>query len=194
MWDEWRGGLEVSALTLKIENCHIKYEPQKTLPNVEIKASISSPSSKKEVNYTRLQNFLASGNWKHADQETRLIMLNIARREKEGWLDINSISNFKSTDLRTINQLWMKYSHGHFGFSIQKSIWQDVKNNAQAFSYRVGWRILGKWVYHHSLTFSLDALPGHLPFWGRGWCGEGQWVQEVQIGQWANALLSHQDL
>ncbi|MDF5720747.1 MAG: GUN4 domain-containing protein [Rhizonema sp. PD37] len=194
MWDEWRGGLEVSALTLKIENCEIKYEPQKTLPNVEIKTSISRSSSEKEVNYTRLENFLASGNWKYADQETRLIMLNIAQREKEGWLDINSISNFKSTDLCTINQLWMKYSDGHFGFSIQKSIWQDVENNEQAFSYKVGWRILGKSVYHHSLTFSLDALPGHLPFWGRGWCGEGQWVQEVQIGQWAKALLSHQDL
>lgn len=186
-------GTTSCSLMLKFQKCNIKYEPQKILPNVELKASIYNSTSAQEIDCTRLENFLASLNWKQADEETRLIMLKIAHREKEGWLDITSISNIKSTDLRTINQLWMKYSDGHFGFGVQKSIWQDVEKNEQAFSYRVGWCILGKWVYHHSLTFSLDALPGHLPFWGRGWSGKGLWVKEVQIGQWADALLSHQD-
>ncbi|MDF5727018.1 MAG: GUN4 domain-containing protein [Rhizonema sp. PD38] len=151
-------------------------------------------SSERGIDYTRLRNFLALEKWFDADKETLNVVLKVTQREQEKWLDVQSINDIPCIDLHTIDQLWVKYSNGRFGFSIQKSIWQDVENNEQAFSYKVGWRILGKWVYHHSLTFSLDALPGHLPFWGRGWCGQGQWVQEVQIGQWANALLSHQNL
>ncbi|HYX15858.1 MAG TPA: GUN4 domain-containing protein [Nostoc sp.] len=42
-----------------------------------------------------------------------------------GWLDYKSIENFPCTDLRTIDRLWVKYSNGHFCFSVQKRIWLE---------------------------------------------------------------------
>ncbi len=189
----WKRGI-TQEKSESIEKCsNINYAPTQIEPDVKLESKICDFNSVREINYTRLQNLLASGNWKQADQETRSIMLKLAQREEEGWLDIESVSNFKSTDLSTINQLWVEYSHGRFGFSVQKCIWQNVKESEKAFCYKIGWRFLNKLIYHYNLTFSLDAPPGHLPFWGRGWSDGRMWVKEAQIGQWADALLERQD-
>ena len=92
-------------------------------------------SSKKGIDYTRLRDLLKAGEWKEADQETLAVMLKIADREKEGWLNIYSIEQFPCTDLRTIDQLWVRYSNGHFGFSVQKVIWQEVGKKMGCFLY-----------------------------------------------------------
>ncbi len=79
------------------------------------------------INYTRLRDLLAAGKWKEADMETKQVMLAVAKREKEGRLDERSIDNFPCEDLRTIDQLWVKYSGGKFGFSVQKRIYQGLE-------------------------------------------------------------------
>jgi hypothetical protein len=89
-------------------------------------------------------------------------MMKASGQEKEGSFDKKSIENFPCTDLRTIDQLWIKYSHGHFGLTVQKLIWQEVNESYQAFGDRVGWRVKGKWIDYSELTFSLDAPVGHL--------------------------------
>ena len=123
------------------------------------------------VDYTRLRDLLAAGEWKEADQETFKVMLKAARREKEGWFDTNSIENFPGDDLRTIDQLWVKYSQGHFGFSVQKKIWLEVGGKVDydtecKLGDRVGWQ-KGSWTLDfYLLTFNLQAPTGHLPrFW-----------------------------
>ncbi|MDK2411293.1 GUN4 domain-containing protein [Aphanizomenon sp. PH219] len=65
---------------------------------------------------------LAAGEWKEADEETFRVMLVVANREKEGWLNVKSIDSFPCDDLRIIDGLWVKYSNGRFGFSVQKLI------------------------------------------------------------------------
>ncbi len=96
------------------------------------------------VDYTQLQGLLKKGQWKEADQETLNVMLKAADRISENWLNSESIKNFPCTDLRTIDQLWIKYSKGRFGFSVQKKIWQEVNGNYGAFGDRVGWRVFKK--------------------------------------------------
>lgn len=125
--------------------------------------------SDKGVSYTRLRDLLKAGEWKEADQETRKVMLKAASREKEGWLYIDSIEQFPCTDLRTIDQLWVKYSSGRFGFSVQKRIWESMGGNPKAnyeawckFGDRVGWRNEGVW-WPETRTFSVKAPEGHLP-------------------------------
>lgn len=131
-------------------------------------------SSDKGVDYRHLRDLLKAGKWKEADQETLQVMLKVAGREKEGWLDIDSIENFPCTDLRTIDQLWMKYSNGRFGFSVQKRIWESVGGNPNAddktwwkFCDRVGWlkgfSVMKEWKKYSELTFNLKAPEGHLP-------------------------------
>jgi hypothetical protein len=124
-------------------------------------------SSEKGVDYTRLRDLLKAGEWKEADEETLAVMLKAAGTEEQGYLDYNSIQNFPCTDLRTIDQLWVKYSNGRFGFSVQKRIWESVGKDYEKFGDRVGWRkgmFLNKeWLTYSELTFSLNAPQGHLP-------------------------------
>ena len=78
------------------------------------------------MDYINLQNLLAAKKWKEADKETARVMLKVAGREKEGWLNMESIEKFPCEDLCTIDQLWIKYSNGRFGFSVQKRIYRSL--------------------------------------------------------------------
>jgi len=55
-------------------------------------------------------------------------MFEVAGRTKEESLRTEDIDNFPCEDLRTIDQLWVKYSNGRFGFSVQKRIYQSLGN------------------------------------------------------------------
>ena len=97
-------------------------------------------------------------------------MLAITKREKEGYLDTRSINNFPCEDLRTIDKLWIKYSKGQFGFSVQKKIYQSLGGTKKyddkiwkSFGDRVGWRKEGRWLYYKNITFDKTAPEGHLP-------------------------------
>ncbi len=127
------------------------------------------------VDYTRLRDLLAVGKWKQADRETANLILKVAEREQEGWLRNEDMENFPCQDLRTIDALWIKYSNGHFGFSVQQRIWQEVggkvdKATENLLGDRVGWRVKSNWLPYDydwlgysNMTFSLNAPQGHLP-------------------------------
>ncbi len=129
--------------------------------------------SEEGIDYTRLQELLAAGKWQKADRETEAVMLKVSGREEEGWLTEEDMKTFPCQALRTIDSLWVKYSNGQFGFSIQKHIWQDIENSIQNdhvdiwkyFGDKVGWRVNDGWIGYSNLTFSLDAPEGHLPGW-----------------------------
>ena len=93
---------------------------------------VSSSRSEEKLNsavgydYTRLRDLLAARQWREADEETANAMLKVACRQKEGWLYPEDIKKFPRKDLQTIDRLWVKYSYGHFGFSVQKEIYQDL--------------------------------------------------------------------
>ncbi|AFZ56303.1 GUN4 domain protein [Anabaena cylindrica PCC 7122] len=150
--------------------------------NVDLKSAVG-------MNYTRLRDLLAAEKWKEADEETTRVMLAVAKREKEGWLDVNSIDNFPCEYLWTIDQLWVKYSNGKFGFSVQKRIYQGFggarEYNSQIwekFGDEVGWRKGVSWLYYKDITFDIKAPEAHLPCGGEGvgefsrcWYGWGVW-------------------
>jgi serine/threonine protein kinase len=134
-------------------------------PDIELKSA-------RGVNYDQLEQLLKAGSWKEADQETAKKMLEVAGRTQEGELDKDSIDNFPCEDLRTIDQLWVKYSNGRFGFSVQKKIWLEVGGKVDReteckLGERVGWRNNGSWMDYDDLTFSLQATVGHFPRVGR---------------------------
>jgi Uncharacterized conserved protein len=126
----------------------------------------------KQIDYTQLGNLLAEGKWKEADEETARLMFKIADREKEGWLRVEDIEQFPSSDLQTIDQLWVEYSNGRFGFSVQKQIYQSLGGTkefnqkiTEAFWHKVGLIINNEpyWSQYDNLTFNLSAPIGHLP-------------------------------
>ena len=131
--------------------------------------------SERGIDYTKLRNLLAAGEWREADQETARVMCKAVGREEKGWLREVDVDSFPCVDLRTINQLWLHYSDGKFGFSVQKEIYQRLKGTREDneevwnnFGDRVGWREGGKWQHYSYLTFDKSASEGHLPvyLWG----------------------------
>ena len=128
--------------------------------------------SARNVDYAKLRDLLAAGNWKEADQETARVMLQAANRVKEGYLTVNDIDNFPCEDLRTINQLWLSYSEGKFGFSVQKEIYHRLGGTREynrevweSFGDAVGCRQGGSWLNSKNVTFASRKAPsGHLPF------------------------------
>jgi serine/threonine protein kinase len=129
--------------------------------------------SAKGVDYRQLDLLLASEKWKEADQETVKKMLEVADRTSEGWLRDEDIDRFPCEDLRTIDQLWVKYSNGRFGFSVQKRIYESLGGTREfdskiweAFLDRLGWRVNSNGLDYRDLKFNTKAPEGHLP--GRG--------------------------
>ncbi len=104
------------------------------------------------VDYNRLHELLKAEKWKEADLETtRAIFQAAGREEEESLRKQEHIDNFSCEDLRIIDQLWLEFSQGKFGFSVQKEIYQnlggtrddEVMNN---FGDSVGWRKGGEWL------------------------------------------------
>ncbi|MDJ0731846.1 MAG: GUN4 domain-containing protein [Crocosphaera sp.] len=147
--------------------------PPKTHPPIPSPTSEIELKSEKGVDYSKLRDLLAEGRWRAADQETAIVILQVANRVSEGWLRVEDIDNFPCDDLRTIDQLWVHYSKGKFGFSVQKKIYVDELGGTRdyngkiwyKFCDRVGWREGGSYVSYSDLTFELlDTTPmGHLP-------------------------------
>ena len=100
-------------------------------------------------------------------------MLKVASRESEGWLRAVDASNFSCQDLGTIDKLWLKYSNGKFGFSVQKQIYQGVGGTMEydydvvyykKFADKVGWRKGGEWLSYSQLTLGVKEVnKGRLP-------------------------------
>jgi GUN4-like len=124
-------------------------------------------------NYYALRELLADRDWRKADEETRNIILKTSDYVAKGKLDKHAITDFPAKDSYTIDRLWIEYSEGRFGLSVQKKIFERVNRKKQAFGEAVGWsnkagllRGLFAWKSYSELTFTLDAPEGHLPIWG----------------------------
>ncbi len=144
--------------------------------------------SAKSVDYQNLDELLAAGEWKQADEETAIKMLEVIGRHKEGWLRGEDIDNFPCEDLGIIDQLWIKYSNGRFGFSVQQRIYESVggtktynKKIWENFGDRIGWRKQGNWLLYDELIFKPNAPKAHLPLLRIGGVGEGVGVRGVRL-------------
>lgn len=91
---------------------------------------VSQPIAK--ANYTKLEQLLAARKWKEADEETYNKMLEVGGKQQQGHLFrgelivIKNLENFSCPDFRAMERLWVKYSNGRFGFSVQKRIYQNL--------------------------------------------------------------------
>jgi hypothetical protein len=127
--------------------------------------------------FNQLETHLKNRQWQEADQETVRLLLKIAGKEIDQWLSVEDIQNFPCEDLLTIDKLWVDYSNGKFGLSVQKKVWMEcggVPGEAnyevyRKFAERVGWRHQGKWLGYSDMTFDLQkSLVAHLPLDQKG--------------------------
>ncbi|MGD1704612.1 GUN4 domain-containing protein [Dapis sp. BLCC M229] len=155
-----------------------------------------SPQQSLSSKYFKLREFLAAKNWKEADMEAYRVMLQVAGREEKHFLRVEDIEKFPCEDLCIIDQLWVKYSDGKFGFSVQKKIYQSLggtkeynKEVYEQFANKVGWHDKKGWLGYSDLYAPLARYTGHLPIvlWGIVW----GWEEERRG---LCTLLSRRDL
>ncbi len=128
------------------------------------------------VDFAKLEDLLKANQWKEADRQTYLVMLQAVNRHKQGWMKAQELSNFSCAVLRKIDQLWDVYSDGKFGLSIQQQIWGKISNYSVNFDIAtfyefgncVGWRKNDEWLRYDNFTFSLESQKGHFPSFGYG--------------------------
>lgn len=169
------GGANLKGTYLSSKELDPKWHKVWEIVNQKVK------SNNRSLFYEDLEYHLKNGRWQEADGETYRLMTQVMGKDENEWLAPEEIKNFPCDDLRTINQLWLKYSNGKFGFSVQKEIYESLGGTAK-FSYdmwenfcdRVGWRkefdgkIEGRPQWRHytqytQLTFNLNANKAHLP-------------------------------
>ncbi len=145
-------------------------DPQPTKTSYNPNPSESNPINI-DRRYTKLETLLKAQDFRAADQETDKVMLAVAKREKEGYLIIEDVEKFPCKELRSIDKLWLKYSGGKFGISVQQQIYQSLGGTKEynqkvweSMGDRVGWRQGVQWLSYSNLNFSQKAQSGHLPW------------------------------
>jgi serine/threonine protein kinase len=159
----------------------LKFRENLGLVNIENEEEIQL-KSEVGMEYNNLRDLLKAQNWEEADKETYEVMIK-AVGKKSG--DSFTSDELLSQDLRTIDQLWVEYSKGRFGFSVQKEIYLSVGGKLRSYEYEAFSRFYRtvKWDY---INYNSQER-GHLPTVAREHCvglGSDRWV----------SLFSHRDL
>lgn len=141
------------------------------------------------VDYSKLKTLLAQRKWKEADHETaRLMHLAIKNlfddNQAPSGLDKSTIAIFPLPDLVTIDRLWVESSNGKYGFSVQKSIYQEFGGTEEfngsirdKFGDATAWKVkdsdgYSSWRNADKFEYNFASTPkGHLP--SSLWAGDG---------------------
>jgi serine/threonine protein kinase len=129
------------------------------------------------VDYTRLRDLLAKQQWQEADRETRVLLCQVVGKPPLGYLDANDWQKFPCPDLKTLDRLWVKYSGGRFGFSVQARIFYTLGEDYGKFCDRVGWQSYNSVRPYTGVDFSRTARVGHLPY--RTWASGIHWWRHL---------------
>ncbi|ASC73681.1 putative GUN4 domain-containing protein [Halomicronema hongdechloris C2206] len=136
----------------------------------------SIPEDQTLSDFSTLESLLSSGNWRESDRETGKVMLDIMGRAQQGTIEPGNISSFPCEELREIDSLWVKYSNGKFGFSVQEEIWAGLGSptvvipgkisELNTFMTFVGWGFADSIFSYEDFDFDIEQAPkGHLPAW-----------------------------
>lgn len=137
----------------------------------EPSSELNEPISHQSIDYQKLRDLLAANQWEEADQETKRVILKVANIKQQAKFESEHFHNLSCEYLRGIDKLWLKYSKGHFGFTVQKRIFENVGGKPGVDDYKaycrfgeeVGWLVKNHWLSERNLKFSLKAPAGHLP-------------------------------
>ena len=118
------------------------------------------------VDYQPVQDLLARQDFQGADVVTlqKLCELAGAAAVARKWVYFTEVESFPVRDLRTLDRLWLMYSAGKFGFSVQRKIWLSVGKDFSKLWTKIAWRSGNSWTrYPKEFTWDLTAPVGHLP-------------------------------
>lgn len=138
-----------------------KFSPVEPLYEVALESEMG-------VDYSKLEDLLKKGDWQAADDETREKLCVIAGEgaAERKWVYFTEVASIPVKDLQTMDKLWVSYSGGRFGYSVQKRLWKASKERWSVFFARIDWtageqKAYRKWP--QEFIYKSDAAEGHLP-------------------------------
>ena len=145
----------------------------------------ASPSSV-GINYGALQKNLLEQDFEEADRFTNSILRKLAGAgaESRGYVYFSEVGSIPDLDLVTLDRLWIAYSQGKFGFSVQSRLLRALSGRYDRLWPRIGWKIDGVWTrYPSAFTWSMNAPEGHMPL-----------INQLRGVRLMDALLKHRAL
>lgn len=120
------------------------------------------------MDYTALRDFLKAGEWRKAEDETRLLLIKLAGADavKRGWVYFSEVKSISVKDFQALDGLWKAASGGKFGYAVQREIWVQNNRRWPKFFKQIDWVVGENNVYRKwpmEFDYSLDAPRGHLP-------------------------------
>ena len=135
------------------------------------------------LDYAPLQQHLMQQQFEDADRLTSTLLRQLAGpgAEQRGYVFYSEVATIPTVDLESLDRLWICYSRGRFGFSVQARLLQGCNGQWERLWPRLGWKQDGRWTrYPGSFTWSLEAPDGHMPL-----------VNQLRGVRLMDALLQH---
>ena len=143
-------------------------------------------TSSQGVDYGPLQQLLVLQDWEEADRQTSAILRQLAGADavQRGYVYYSEVPGMGAVDLETLDRLWVCFSRGRFGFSVQSRLLRSCNGRWEALWTKLGWKLDGRWTrYPGSFQWSIDAPEGHMPL-----------VNQLRGVRLMDALLNHRGL
>jgi hypothetical protein len=93
------------------------------------------------IDYKPLEEALKSGEFRAADDMTRALLITLAGEDAEAreYVYFTEVKNIPLADMKTIDALWVAHSDGKFGYSVQRKLWKQKKENWGKFFTLLDW-------------------------------------------------------
>jgi hypothetical protein len=135
------------------------------------------------LDYAPLQGQLMRQGFEEADRLTSEHLRQLAGEAavRRGYVYYSEVASMPATDLESLDRLWVCYSQGRFGFSVQVRLWQACEGQWDRFWPRLGWKAEGTWTrYPGAFDWSLETPEGHMPL-----------INQLRGVRLMDALLQH---
>lgn len=176
--DEWPAGWILQILN--------RHHPEALNALIGSSGGWLATSSECDVDYSPLQQALLEERFEEADRLTSCILRKLAgeQAEQRGYVYFSEVLPMGGLDLVTLDRLWIVYSQGRFGFTVQARLLATLNGRYDKLWQRIGWKQEGVWTrYPGAFDWSLKAPEGHMPL-----------INQLRGVRLIDALLNHPSL
>jgi hypothetical protein len=176
--DEWAAGWILQTLH--------RHQPLDVSSLLGSSGGWFTTGSESDLDYTPLQQALLEERFEDADRFTSAFLRKLAgeQAERRGYVYFSEVLPMRGLDLVTIDRLWIAYSQGRFGFTVQARLLATLSGRYDKLWPRIGWKQEGVWTrYPNAFDWSLKAPEGHMPL-----------INQLRGVRLIDALLTHPSL
>ena len=176
--DDWAAGWILQILH--------RHQPSALSPLLDASGGWFATGSESDLDYSPLQQALLEERFEEADRLTSAFLRQLAgeQAERRGYVYFSEVLSIRGLDLVTMDRLWIAYSQGRFGFTVQARLLATVNGRYDKLWPRIGWKKEGVWTrYPKAFDWSLKAPEGHMPL-----------VNQLRGIRLIDALLNHPSL